>query len=191
MYELINRNLDELLGTVEQAADIEPYVWMIRELPHRDVTNDEEFQKKYCSYWALNGAGLGQNFRSEYFSLLEREKCSAGNADVQQITRILYETPVNSKEKKPCSSLSPVSSFTWSIRTCRFTTGWWRRFTFSRDRTRGSLRKNLKICLHLTGSSSRSTIGSCEKDFSLTPCTRSVGTFAYPRFTRITKSSTP
>jgi hypothetical protein len=30
MYDLINQHFDKLLGTVGQ-ADIEPYVWMIRE----------------------------------------------------------------------------------------------------------------------------------------------------------------
>jgi hypothetical protein len=99
MYELINRHFDKLLETVGQ-ADIEPYVWMIRELPNRDVTRDEEFQKKYCSYWALNGAHLGQSFRTEYFRLLEREKCSPGSAEVERVTRKLFETPVNSKGKK-------------------------------------------------------------------------------------------
>jgi hypothetical protein len=48
----------------------------------------------------LNGAGLSQSFRSEYFSLLEREKCSAGNADVGRLARKLYETPVNSTERR-------------------------------------------------------------------------------------------
>jgi len=99
MYELINRHFDELLRSVKQKEDIDPYVWMIRELPNRDVAHDEEFQKKYASYWALNGAGLGQTFRAEYFSLMEREKCS-GTADVERVTRKLYEIPVNSKDKR-------------------------------------------------------------------------------------------
>ena len=73
---------------------------MIRELPNRDVAHDEEFQKKYCSYWALNGAGLCQSFRVEYFRLLERQKRSPGNADVGQVARSLYETPVNSTGKR-------------------------------------------------------------------------------------------
>jgi hypothetical protein len=99
MYELISQHLHQLIGTVKPKEDIDPYVWMIRELPNRDVAHDEEFQKKYSAYWALNGAGLGQTFRSEYFSLMEREKRSH-MTDVAGVTRKLYEIPVNSKNKK-------------------------------------------------------------------------------------------
>ena len=59
MYDLINSNITQLLGTVNR-SDVDPYIWMTRELHNRDVSQDQEFQREYCSYWALNGAGLGQ-----------------------------------------------------------------------------------------------------------------------------------
>lgn len=99
MYELINRHFDQLLRSVKPKDDIDPYVWMIRELPNRNVAHDEEFQKRYSSYWALNGAGLGQSFRFEYFSIMEREKYSP-MGDVEWVTRKLYEIPANSTEKR-------------------------------------------------------------------------------------------
>ena len=68
MYDLINSNITRLLQTVNR-SDVDPYIWMIRELHNRDVSQDQEFQREYCSYRALNGAGLGQPFRSAYFSL--------------------------------------------------------------------------------------------------------------------------
>jgi hypothetical protein len=71
MYDLINAHVTKLLETVERRSDIDPYIWMLRELRNVDVSQHQEFQQKYCSYWALNGAGLGQRFRGAYFSLLE------------------------------------------------------------------------------------------------------------------------
>src|SRR5471030_116478 len=99
MYDRINCNITRLLGTVDR-SDIDEYVWMIRELHNYDVSQHREFQQRYCSYWALNGAGLGQPFRSAYFSRLEQAKCSPEQATVERITWTLYETPINAKEKK-------------------------------------------------------------------------------------------
>jgi len=99
MYDLMNGNITRLLGTVNR-SDIDEYVWMIRELHNCDVSQHREFQSRYCSCWALNGAGLGQCFRSAYFSLLEQAKSSPEPATVEWITRTLYEIPVNAKEVK-------------------------------------------------------------------------------------------
>lgn len=99
MYDLINCNINRLLETVDR-SDLDPYVWMIRELHNRDVSQHQEFQQQYSSYWALNGAGLGQRFRGAYFSLLEQAKCSPEHATVEGITRKLYEVPINAKEQK-------------------------------------------------------------------------------------------
>jgi hypothetical protein len=99
MYDLINSNVTQLLGTVNR-SDVDPYIWMTRELHNRDVSHDQEFQREYCKYWALNGAGLGQPFRSAYFSLLEQAKCAPERASVEGITRTLYETPINAKVEK-------------------------------------------------------------------------------------------
>src|SRR5471030_2510640 len=99
MYDLISRNFAQLLRTIDR-ADIDQYLWMIRELPNRDVTRDGEYQKEYCSYWRLNGAGLGQGFRNQYFLLLEQAKHSPGHPAVDWVARKLYEHPVNSTEKK-------------------------------------------------------------------------------------------
>jgi hypothetical protein len=99
MYDLINRNITRLLETVKRADDIDPYIWMIRELHLRDVSQNQEFQQRYSSYWALNGAGLGRSFRAAYFALLNQAKCSPEQTTVDGITRALYEVPVNAKGK--------------------------------------------------------------------------------------------
>jgi len=100
MYELINCQVTRLLETVDRRSDLDPYIWMLRELRNLDVSRHQEFQQKYCSYWALNGAGLGQRFRGAYFSLLEQSKCSPGRLSIEDITRTLYEIPINAKEAK-------------------------------------------------------------------------------------------
>jgi hypothetical protein len=101
MYDLINRNCERLLATVKKDWDIAPYVWMLLELPLRDVAHDEEFQRMYCSHWVLNGAGLDQGFRAKYFALLERQKRTPETASVEQVAWELYETPVNKEKKSP------------------------------------------------------------------------------------------
>ena len=72
----------------------------MRQLHSCDISQHQEFQQKYCEYWALNGAGLDQPFRTAYFSLLEQTKSSPGQAAVEGITRTLYETPINAKREK-------------------------------------------------------------------------------------------
>ena len=111
MYDLINRNIARLVPSIERRSDIDAYIWMIRQLHSCDVGQHQEFQQKYSPYWALNGAGLGQPFRTAYFSLLEQAKSSPGQATVEGITTTLYETPINAKGKRPFSSRSRAS---WS-----------------------------------------------------------------------------
>jgi hypothetical protein len=98
MYALINAHVSELLGTIA-SDDISDYVWLLRELHAGDVRQDEKFQQTYCSYWALNGAGLGQAFRSAYFARLEAEKRSMDSPAVDKVAGALYDIPV-AKDKK-------------------------------------------------------------------------------------------
>src|SRR5690348_13650501 len=100
MYELINSHVDRLMSTVIESSDIIRYIWMLQELPGRDVSQDLEFQQKYCSHWALNGAGLGQSFRLAYFSLLQQTKSFAGQTSVESVTRTLNDVPVNATDRK-------------------------------------------------------------------------------------------
>jgi hypothetical protein len=100
MYQLINAHAEELIETVAPDYDIHPYVWLLQSLRNVDVSQNREFQRKYCSYWAVNGAGLGQVFRSYYFGLLEQTKHSSACPTVETIARALHKIPVNVTEKK-------------------------------------------------------------------------------------------
>ena len=85
-----------MLDEIDLETEIKPYVWLIRNLRDRDVSTDEEYQKKYSYYWVLNGAGLGKEFRAAYFCELERLKCSQTYVEtVEAIARRLWEAPVN------------------------------------------------------------------------------------------------
>jgi hypothetical protein len=100
MYELINRNVAELLQTIDRKGDIVPYVWMIERLRNIDVAHDQEFQRVYRLYWRLNAAHLSQEFCSAYFSLLEEAKHSTDDMGVENIARALLKTQTHSNGKQ-------------------------------------------------------------------------------------------
>lgn len=99
MYEIINRNIDRILDNVDEDLDIRIYLTLLNRFRNVDVTRDTEFQNKYCRYWSLFGAGLSQNFRAEYFKLMERLK-RRPLPSIGEVTRILYEVPSNSSGRK-------------------------------------------------------------------------------------------
>ena len=94
-YEIINRNIARILGNVDEDLDIRTYLNLLDRLRIVDVARDPHFQGKYCRYWRLFGAGLSQNFRSEYFELME-ELRGRPLPSIREVTRILYEVPSNS-----------------------------------------------------------------------------------------------
>ena len=97
MYTLINQNIHRLLGEIDCESEVRPYVWLTCNLHNRNVSNDEEYQRKYSYYWALNGAGLGKEFRDAYFCKLEELKQNSKTDDktVEAVARWLWEAPVN------------------------------------------------------------------------------------------------
>ncbi len=94
-YEIINRNIDLILGNIDEDLDIRTYLTLLSRFRNVDVTWDTEFQKKYCRYWRLFGAGLSQDFRSAYFELMEGSKGRA-LPSIRELTRILSTVPSNS-----------------------------------------------------------------------------------------------
>ena len=97
MYTLINRNIDLLLGGIGCKREVRPYVWLTRNLRDRSVSADEAYQREYSSYWGLNGAGLGKEFRDAYFCHLEELKRDSkpGVESVEAVARRLWKVPVN------------------------------------------------------------------------------------------------
>ena len=99
MYTVINQNIDRILDHIDEKLDIHTYLFLLNRVRKIDVTLDFDFQKEYCRYWRLFGAGLGHEFRSAYFELMERLKGESDH-DIAEVTRILYEIPTNIKGKK-------------------------------------------------------------------------------------------
>ena len=97
MYTLINRSIRCLLGEMDREQEVRPYVWLSRNLCNRNVSTDEAYQREYSSYWGLNGAGLGKEFRDAYFCKLEELKrdSKADEKTVEAVARHLWEVPIN------------------------------------------------------------------------------------------------
>jgi hypothetical protein len=98
-YEVINRNIDLILGDTDEDLDIRTYLTLLSIFRNVDVTRDTEFQNKYCRYWRLFGAGLSQDFRSAYFELMEGLKGTALRS-IREVTLILYRVPSNSSGRR-------------------------------------------------------------------------------------------
>ncbi len=99
MYTIINQNIDRILDHIDEKLDIRTYLFLLNRVRKTDVTRDLNFQKEYCRYWRLHGAGLDKEFLSVYFELMEKTKDTV-NSDIAEITRKLYEIPTNIKGKK-------------------------------------------------------------------------------------------
>ena len=98
-YEIINRNIDLILGNKDEDVDIRTYLTLLSRFCNVDVTRDTEFQKKYCRYWRLFGAGLSQDFRLAYFELMEGLKGRA-LLSIRKVTLILSKVPSNSSGRR-------------------------------------------------------------------------------------------
>ena len=90
-----------MLDEIDLETEIKPYISLIRDLHEKNVSADEEYRKKYSWYWALNGAGLGKEFRDAYFCELERLKGSKADAEtVEAVARRLWDVPVNGSGRR-------------------------------------------------------------------------------------------
>jgi|WetSurSiteA1Bulk_404760.scaffolds.fasta_scaffold49681_1 hypothetical protein len=99
MYGIINQNIDRMLDSVDEDKDIHRYLDLLNRFRNVDVARNPEFKSKYCEYWGLNGAGLGQNFRSAYFELMEGLR-GRPTPSIGEVTRIFYEVPSNKNGRK-------------------------------------------------------------------------------------------
>ena len=95
MYAIINQHVDTLLISINPQVDIYPYVWLLGELPNRNVAQDQEYQRIYRRYWQLNPARLSKEYLAEYFGYLEQLKAQPENVMVEKVTRHLFLTPTH------------------------------------------------------------------------------------------------
>jgi hypothetical protein len=88
MYRLINNNCDAVLGELERKLDVPGYQDLQRLLREVNVADDNDFQRKYRTYWRMNVARLGDDFYRRYFGLLEESK-TVGSPDVALVIQQL------------------------------------------------------------------------------------------------------
>ncbi len=91
MYELINRNAGLIVESVGNAF-ITEYDWLMDQLSQRNVATDEEYQRRYKNFWAMNAARLSPDFYDTYFRLLQNAN-TRGRVDLIQVCHDLYEVP--------------------------------------------------------------------------------------------------
>ena len=72
MYTWINQCADELLGNLD--AHVQDYSDLRRKLFEVDVRIDEDFQRKYKAFWAMNVARLSKAYTDAHFECLELNK---------------------------------------------------------------------------------------------------------------------
>ena len=94
MYAVINEHIEALLGVINPAQDVQPYVWLLQVLPNTDVAGDREFQRVYRRYWQLNPARLSDQFYAAYFGHLQQLKGQT-NASVEAVARYLLAIPTH------------------------------------------------------------------------------------------------
>ncbi len=99
MYNIINQNIDRILGSVDEGLDIRTYLTLMGRFRNVNVVENTEFQAKYCKYWRLYGAGLSQSFRASYFELMEGIR-GRPIPNIGEVTSILYEVPSNKNGRK-------------------------------------------------------------------------------------------
>lgn len=94
MYTLINNNIAVFTHNVGLELHFRAYCELINRLTNENVSENEEYKRKYVKYWGLNGAGLNQNFKDQYFNLLQEIKRNVLFPFSIVVDR-LYATPVN------------------------------------------------------------------------------------------------
>jgi hypothetical protein len=99
MYHLINFHIENLLNGIKVERDVNPYAYLMQHFPNVNVTQDDDFQKVYRSYWTMNRARISDEFLRIYFALLERLKGTA-EVSLRDVAKRFYAIPINEKGKQ-------------------------------------------------------------------------------------------
>ena len=61
MYNLINQNINVILNHLRE-MNVMNYDWLVEMLEHTNVEANNDFQRRYRSYWVMNQARLAEPF---------------------------------------------------------------------------------------------------------------------------------
>ncbi|SFC95158.1 hypothetical protein SAMN04487907_1233 [Zunongwangia mangrovi] len=83
----IKNNAKEIIANIEYES-IEVYEYLSRQFKESDVSENPLFQFVYRSYYRIDNAGLTQEFKKEYFNLLEEFKVKKELEIIEIIDRL-------------------------------------------------------------------------------------------------------
>jgi hypothetical protein len=85
MYSLINQYAGTILGTIAR-NHVTEYDWLLQNIAQ---VNEQDYQRRYRAYWAMNAAQLSPDFYTAYFAALDEARDRALTLDV--LSRRLYD----------------------------------------------------------------------------------------------------
>lgn len=94
MYKLINHYIAIFTQNINLEQHFHDYKELKRLHISANIAENEDYQGKYAQYWGMNGAGLNQSFRHQYFILLQRIR-NNNQLSLTEIVDTLYNYPIN------------------------------------------------------------------------------------------------
>ncbi len=85
--EEIKKRQDEIISVISRES-IDVYVWLKNEFEKGNIESNQVFQFVFRSYYRLDGAGLSDEQKKEYFKMLAH-----GESDLENILSNLYKIP--------------------------------------------------------------------------------------------------
>lgn len=89
-YEKINDNIDNILHAISP-SHVAQYDWLIQNI-HQVA--EHGYQRRYKTFWRLNGAGLSQNYCHAYFQYLQAG-LDNNALHLHILAHELYQIPIN------------------------------------------------------------------------------------------------
>ncbi len=99
MYQLINDHVDLIVSKIDRQKEIDTYLRIRSRLPVTNVSKDQDFQREYRQYWAMNAARLQNSFYNHYFQVMEEYK-GEDEVEIENILQRLHEHPTRSDGKR-------------------------------------------------------------------------------------------
>jgi hypothetical protein len=93
-YEEINDNIDHILHAISP-SHVAQYDWLIQNI-HQIA--EPEYQRRYKTFWRLNGAGLSQNYCHAYFQYLQAG-LDNNALHLNILAHELYQIPINTNRQ--------------------------------------------------------------------------------------------
>lgn len=98
MYNLINNHIEVISNNAPLAQHFADYLWLKENYPNIEIAHNEEYKNKYANFWRMNQARLPQEYKDQYFGLLQNIRDN-NQQTITEIVDILYAIPINGINK--------------------------------------------------------------------------------------------